>query len=180
MGNESSVGEGSLRQRILDTALEILLSAGIKKLTQPKVAAAAGIRQSHLTYYFPKKIDLIQALLGQHTSGAHHPVAGSIFPALRMIVADCRRIRFFTGLVIEAEQQPLLRRMLHDHMAEFDALVAQHFGRSAGDADIAAFMAALRGFGVQQLLRDIPADIDVEALAARFGLMEVSHPLCDG
>ena len=32
-------------------------------LTQPKIAKALGLRQSHLTYYFPRKADLFAALL---------------------------------------------------------------------------------------------------------------------
>ncbi|MFC3227844.1 TetR/AcrR family transcriptional regulator [Marinibaculum pumilum] len=171
MGDKATGEERSLRERILDAALEILQDSGIKKLTQPKVAAAAGIRQSHLTYYFPKKIDLVTALLQGHLdhAGAHGP-AHDIMPALRMIATDRRRIRFFLGLVIEAEQQPALRPLVYRHMEQFDALVAAHFGRPAGDPDVQAFLDALRGAGMKQLLRESPAAVDVEALAGRFGL----------
>ena len=57
----------AVRARILDAALHILQESGLRSLSQAKVAAAAGIRQSHLQYYFPKKIDLVIALLRGHT-----------------------------------------------------------------------------------------------------------------
>lgn len=172
--------DGNLRARILDAALEILQDSGIKNLTQPKVAASAGIRQSHLTYYFPKKIDLVIALLQSHLDHAAAGPEGSghrnghgeeIGPALQMIVSDRRRIRFFMGLVIEAEQEPALRRMVYDHMAQFDRMVAAYFGRAEGDEDVEAFLNVLRGFGMKQLLRARPEKIDIAVLAKRFGLL---------
>lgn len=161
---------------------------GLKRLTQPKVAAAAGIRQSHLTYYFPKKVDLIVALLGDHVHGeeghgedhahgqehthsghGHHDPA-HIGPALELVASDRRRISFFLNLIVEAEQEPALRRMVYEHMAAFDAVVARAYGRDVGDPDVEAFVDSLRGFGMKQLLREGPKDIDIDALAARFGL----------
>src|SRR5262245_36386011 len=51
----------SVRERILDAALAILSESGIQHLTQPEVAKRAGVRQSHLTYYFPTRDDLLEA-----------------------------------------------------------------------------------------------------------------------
>lgn len=169
---------GSLRKRILDAALEIMATEGLKRLTQPKVASAAGIRQSHLTYYFPKKVDLIVALLDEHVHGegsqassAHdHHDAGHIGPALELVASDRKRISFFLNLIVEAEQEPALRRVVHEHMTAFDAVVARAYGRKVGDPDVEAFVDSLRGFGMKQLLRDGTKDIDIDALASRFGL----------
>ena len=49
-----------VRTRILDAALGLLAEGG--ELTQPRVSKAAGVRQSHLTYYFPTITDLLQAV----------------------------------------------------------------------------------------------------------------------
>lgn len=177
-GRRRKDAAGSLRQRILDAALEITASEGLKRLTQPKVAAAAGIRQSHLTYYFPKKVDLIVALLDDHVhgdgsagDGGHHPRdAEPIGPALELVACDRKRISFFLTLIVEAEQVPALRRMVHQHMTAFDAVVARAYGRKAGDPDVEAFVDSLRGFGMKQLLREGTKDIDIDALARRFRL----------
>jgi len=49
-----------VRDRILQAALRLLAESGAHELTQPRVAKAAGVRQSHLTYYFPTRADLLQ------------------------------------------------------------------------------------------------------------------------
>ena len=49
-----------VRSRILEAALGLLAENGAHELTQPKVARAAGVRQSHLTYYFPTRGELLQ------------------------------------------------------------------------------------------------------------------------
>jgi AcrR family transcriptional regulator len=50
------------RQEILDAALAVLRDDGYVGFTQPRVAARAGMRQSHLTYYFPTRADLLMAV----------------------------------------------------------------------------------------------------------------------
>ena len=50
-----------VRTSILEAALTLLADHGVSRLTQPGVARAAGIRQSHLTYYFPTRADLLKA-----------------------------------------------------------------------------------------------------------------------
>ena len=59
------------KNKILQAALEVLQEGGVKQLSQPKVAKAAGVRQSNLTYYFPKKNDLIAGLMQQHIDFAN-------------------------------------------------------------------------------------------------------------
>jgi AcrR family transcriptional regulator len=43
----------------LTAGAALLKEQGVAALTQPKVAKAAGVKQSHLTYYFPKRTDLL-------------------------------------------------------------------------------------------------------------------------
>lgn len=173
--------EPSVRTAILDAAIRILQESGTKELTQPKVAKAAGVRQSHLTYYFPKKSDLVAALLQQHLDLAaadnnhhsHHHPAEEMADALSMIAHDPRRMRFFLSLIVEAQHDPALKSMVEKHIAQFDAMVAAYYGRETGDADVALFLSALRGFGMCALVRDTPSrSIDINNLAKRFGL----HP----
>lgn len=152
---------------------------GVKKLTQPKIARAAGVRQSHLTYYFPKKADLIIALLEGHIDHASARLdalakdgeSPEISSAMDTLVSDRRRMRFFLGLIIEADGDPKLRGMVDLHVQQFHALVAHHFGRLADDPDVEAFLNTLRGFGMMNLVnKETPRDIDVMAIARCFGL----------
>ena len=50
------------RRRILDAALELFNRNGYAATSQAEIAAAAGIRQGNLTYHFPTKLDLVEAL----------------------------------------------------------------------------------------------------------------------
>ncbi|MEJ2860224.1 TetR/AcrR family transcriptional regulator [Actinomycetospora flava] len=50
------------RRAIIDAALEVIGESGPGGFTQPRVAARAGMRQSHLTYYFPTRDDLLVAV----------------------------------------------------------------------------------------------------------------------
>jgi AcrR family transcriptional regulator len=51
------------RQVILGAAEEVLVKVGYAKFTTRKVAAAAGIAIGNLTYHFPNKMDLTEALI---------------------------------------------------------------------------------------------------------------------
>jgi AcrR family transcriptional regulator len=49
------------RKKILEAGLNILREQGLAGLTQPRLAAITGLRQSHLTYYYPTRADLLAA-----------------------------------------------------------------------------------------------------------------------
>ena len=51
-----------VRERILDAAVKLLETSGVSKLAQPQVAKEAGVPPGHLTYYFPKRLDLLSAV----------------------------------------------------------------------------------------------------------------------
>lgn len=53
----------SVRDKLLQAAVELVQSQGLQAVTQARVAASAGMRQSHLTYYFPTRLDLIKAII---------------------------------------------------------------------------------------------------------------------
>jgi AcrR family transcriptional regulator len=50
------------RKEILEVGLALLREQGLAGLTQPRVAARVGLRQSHLTYYYPTRADLMAAV----------------------------------------------------------------------------------------------------------------------
>lgn len=49
---------------ILTAGSMLLREKGVTALTQPQVAQAANIKQSHLTYYFPTRASLLLAIAG--------------------------------------------------------------------------------------------------------------------
>lgn len=173
----------NLRDKILAAALELMQQHGVKKFTQPQVAKLAGIRQSHLTYYFPTKADLIKGLLEGHLKsasdgkGASGTASVDMREAFGVLTSNKGRMRFFLGLIAEAQSDPELRRMVNMHMAAFDARVAVYFGRLPEDPDVDVFLNVLRGCGMRQLVRETAVEIDVDAIAARLGLLPSSGGL---
>ena len=173
--------ENTIRQRILDAALDILEDRGVKGLTQPRVAKLAGLRQSHLTYYFPRKADLFVAVLQashDRASRKRGARAGQEnfdegMKSLKKLMFDKDRMRFFLGIIVEASEEPGLRPILANHARELTQSVAAHFGRAGDDPAVIAFVDLLRGAGLRMLLepnRKNVAKLDLEALAASIGL----------
>ncbi len=150
----------SVRRRILDAALDIVEAQGIKALTQPRVAKATGLRQSHLTYYFPRKADLVVALLqtshdrasARLTAHGGIESTDAVMGLLESLMFDRNRIRFFLGIILEASEEPELRTILAAHARGPAELVAPLFGRATDDPDIIAFIDLLRGIGLRMLL----------------------------
>lgn len=173
--------EGGMRQAILEAALDIVEAQGIKALTQPRLAKAMGLRQSHLTYYFPRKADLVVALL-QHSHdraegrlAAHRGAADfdAVMGLLSDLMFDRHRMRFFLGILLEASEEPELRKILAEHARGPAELAAAQFGRASDDPDVIAFIDLLRGVGLRLLLepdQSVAAVSDPERLAAGFGL----------
>lgn len=116
-----------VRSRILDSALELVLESGVAALTQPKIARAAGLRQSHLTYYFPTRAELLQSVV-QHmmdamvsgiaeraTSRRRRDGGGAaLLRGLAEGVSDPRRARLMLALVVASDEQASTKRWLRD------------------------------------------------------------------
>ena len=86
----------TVRQSILDAGVALLKEKGIAALTQPQVARAAGIKQSHLTYYYPTRTDLLLAVAENAIAAtlarfaerlAEHPAPATI--AGQISVGEC-------------------------------------------------------------------------------------------
>ena len=176
--------DNNVRQRILDSALDIVEAQGIKALTQPKIAKATGLRQSHLTYYFPRKADLLAALLdASHDRAAKKRQArptsddpASIFEQLANLMFDRPRMQFFLGLAAATSDEPELRVAVAAHADAFVRCAAARFGRPEGDPAVQAFIDMLRGIGLRMVLEPDHVDkeeINIEAIAASFGLRKV-------
>lgn len=152
-----------VRSRILDAALGLLGEGG--ELTQPRLSRAAGVRQSHLTYYFPTVTDLMQAVarhsldrLAQevHEAGAAKRPA-SLANAIAHGAGDKRRARLMLGLVTAADRDAALKPRMRAFVKELRGRVSGLL-RAGGvevDDDAVAFMhTVIVGAAVLQFARD--------------------------
>jgi AcrR family transcriptional regulator len=134
-----------IRRHLLDTAFGLLGEHGVAYLTQPRVSKAAGVRQSHLTYYFPTRADLLVAvarhgmeilagpLLDQAQRGAVTPAQ---MPAiLTAALTDRRRIRAVLGLIVAADEDPQVREALRELLKMVRARLTEVFGALGMPAD---------------------------------------------
>jgi AcrR family transcriptional regulator len=128
------------RQDIINAGLAVLCESGFSGFTQPRVAAEAGLRQSHLTYYFPTRVDLlagvaraaIERQLGEVDSilGASSPRAAA--NVIASVAVRHENTRVIMALAQAADQEPL--RELFRELADGIILRA---GKLLGNLNIA-------------------------------------------
>src|SRR5581483_7363530 len=153
-----------VRSRILDAALGLLAESGAHELTQPRVARAAGVRQSHLTYYFPTRAELMQAVarhaierLATDLAAAHRRSPSQTAAAIAAASSDKRIARVMLGLVAAADRDAAIRRQFGRFVVEMRRLMAPALaagGLRAEPACVAFFHSVVVGCAVLQLARD--------------------------
>jgi AcrR family transcriptional regulator len=150
-----------VRERILEAALSLLAEAGAHELTQPRVARAAGVRQSHLTYYFPTRGELLQEVarhsIEKLAGQLAHARPGALAEGIAAGAADKRRSRVMLGLVGAADRDPKIKRRMRAFVAELRRRMTPVLGAAglATDPDsVAFFHSVIVGCAVLQLARD--------------------------
>lgn len=154
-------------ERIVAAALDLLRREGMPALTQPRVAKAAGLRQSHITYYFPTRSDLVAAVataVAQQLTAGFEDAFASASPATtasRMAhISTPEQTRLLLALVLETDREPsvraLFRRLTKDIRAEIASGLARH-GIAAGPDRVALLHALGIGLAVLDLARAEPA-----------------------
>src|SRR5829696_5131295 len=89
----------------------------------PFWARRAGVRQSHLTYYFPKRYDLVEAVAVRFIAGVEHGLRemaaraqgadpGELLRSMAHAIAETGHMRMFTGVVVAADGDPALRAII--------------------------------------------------------------------
>ena len=157
-----------LREDILDAAVRVLRESGVKTLTQVRVARAAGIPQGHLTYYFPRRADLLVAVARRGVELAVHELeafrssegwrsAGDdlhrrALAVVGFLIKDRQRTRMLLGLLVEADDDPALRALLVENFGKLRQLLAFGLARAPEDPDVEIAIATLWGLGLQHLL----------------------------
>jgi AcrR family transcriptional regulator len=116
------------RKKILDAGLTILREQGLAGLTQPRVAAKTGLRQSHLTYYYPTRADLLTAVtraaIEAQLAGARSLTIGigsAEQAAAKMATVATRRenTRVLAALNQAADQEPAVRALFNELLDAF-------------------------------------------------------------
>lgn len=158
-----------VRERILEAALATLREHGLQKLTQVRVAKRARVRQSHLTYYFPTRDDLLEAVsqrvldeLGRHAAGIAEAPGGREAMVARLVgaVADAEHMRMFVGLIAEADSDPTIRSLLARGTQQLVAALATTLGGDDGSDRARLILAATWGLGLYHFLMRPPAEED--------------------
>ncbi|PVZ14224.1 TetR/AcrR family transcriptional regulator [Actinomycetospora cinnamomea] len=153
------------RRAIVEAALEVIGDSGPGGFTQPRVAARAGLRQSHLTYYFPTRDDLLAAVaeeavrrriavLREAQAAAGGP--GEQVAALAQVLTAPEHTRILLALTQAADRDAAVR-------ASFDALAAgvgplgadllATVGAEPDPVDVALVQALSTGIAVLSLAR---------------------------
>ena len=110
-----------VRAELLAAGRSLLAEHGVAALTQPRIAAAAGVKQSHLTYYFPRRTDLLLGIAESTLDAVLASVAGHLQRAATPegmaagVVAALRNglpPRVMLGLVVAADGDAALRPVL--------------------------------------------------------------------
>lgn len=165
-----------VRTRILEAALRLLGEGGAQQLTQPRVSREAGVRQSHLTYYFPTVTDLLQAVARHSFQSLSKELGGtsarershSLAEAIAKATRDKRRVRVMLALVQSADRdatlRPGMRRFIQELRAGIEPLL-RTAGVDATPDTIAFLHTVVIGCAVLQLARD-DAESRAEAAAA--------------
>ncbi|MCP5143668.1 MAG: TetR/AcrR family transcriptional regulator [Gammaproteobacteria bacterium] len=147
-----------VRARIIAAAVEVLQEQGMSALTQARVSEMAGVRQSHLTYYFPTRNDLLMQAVVSGTAALleelEKPAAGTdisldtLRQRMEAQFADRRVPRMMAALVAASEEDPGLKPWLaqfRKDMFDHTMRALQARGLNPSRATLELFQAALVG-----------------------------------
>ncbi|MFD5437674.1 TetR/AcrR family transcriptional regulator [Kitasatospora sp. NPDC127067] len=127
-------GKGAQRrEQLLDTAEELLVTAGGTELSMRAVAAAAGVRLGHLQHYFPTHAELVAAVLERVLARSVERLAPLLDPGrdedalLGELLAeqqDVRLVRLFAELWALAARDPSVAATVRAFYDRYQELVA--------------------------------------------------------
>ena len=116
-------------------AVALVREQGLPKLTQPRVAKAAGVSQSHLTYYFPTRADLVHAVLQRAAERQRAGVEATIAAADEGVEALVRELaktlkrpentRVLVSFVLAADTDPAARALFGGLVVGMRATIAE-------------------------------------------------------
>lgn len=169
----------SVKQNILKAGLALLKDQGFAALTQPQVAKAAGCKQSHLTYYFPTRNDLLLAIAEYSVDAtlaelskriAEQPHRQTLSSVIVHNIIEGLPPRALLGLIVAADNDPAIRQQLSRLIDQVRATIKRALEKSGLDSDADAtllFHAVVIGLAVmhqaqqsEKSAQEIQAGID--------------------
>lgn len=161
----------NVKDSILNAGMTLLKEKGIAALTQPQVAKAAGVKQSHLTYYFPTRTKLLLAIAELTISAAITDIATSLAekPERETLAATLSKImitglppRAVIGLIVAADAEPEIRQSLRELVsyarAQVQTLLVKAGLAASSDAAL-LFHATVIGLAVMHQARMSPESV---------------------
>lgn len=126
-----------IRKDLIVAGFAVLAEEGYPGFTQPKVAARAGVRQSHLTYYFPTRLALLEAVassaieqqLATMSALADIPDVDERISMVASALSQPTAIRVLVALVQSADKEPsiapLFRNLVERMLANVDRVIGR-------------------------------------------------------
>jgi AcrR family transcriptional regulator len=154
-----------IREDILIAGSTLLREKGVAALTQPRIAQAALIKQSHLTYYFPTRTNLLLAIAEFTIFSVMDNVAvqlqakpqgKTLADAVSKILIEGIPPRVFIGLIVAADSDPDIRKLLRKlirHVRTVMQHLLQEAGIAADDEAARLFHATIIGLAVMHQAR---------------------------
>ena len=154
-----------IQEDILIAGSMLLREKGVTALTQPQIAQAANIKQSHLTYYFPKRANLLLAIAEHTMSGLMDnaaaqlqakPQGKTLADAVSRIMIDGLPPRVILGLIVAADSDPDIRKLLRKlirHVRTTVQHLLEQAGIAADDEAALLFHATIIGLAVMHQAR---------------------------
>jgi AcrR family transcriptional regulator len=110
------------REIILKAAIATLREYGFSGFTQPRVAKRADVRQSHLTYYFPTRLALLEAVARLAVDGqlaALQSIVGltsvpAVIKNITSMIGRHENTRVLMALAQAADEEPSLRSLFRE------------------------------------------------------------------
>ena len=172
-------------------AVALVREQGLPKLTQPRVAKAAGVSQSHLTYYFPTHADLLHAVLKRAAERQRAGVEATVAAADEGVAALVRELartlkrpentRVLVSFVLAADTDPTARAMFGELAGGMRATIAvmlEKIGIAPSPQTVTMVHALGTGLAILELALGGSAARPNTAATLRdlFQLLAESHP----
>ena len=184
----------SARARILDAAESLFAQNGFDATATSAVATLAEVPKGLLFYYFPAKMDLLRALVGERMDAARiefdsvvehgNPVRSLLNLASRL--REAQRDSDVLRVIIWREERthPEVRASLGEHRRNLQNVVERVLQQSLGKVLPAARVGAAARAWVAVLadrsIPDLPANQTPDAERSGTFLAEVAELICDG
>jgi AcrR family transcriptional regulator len=161
-----------IRDRILDSAIHILRNEGVQRFTQTRVATHAKVRQSHVTYYFPTRQELLEATAERVLDGVTGHIAesaqtvpgwgtGPLLNTLAREMLGTEHMRMFLAMVVESDRDPAVRALIaHGTTRVHAAITAALGGGDANARKARAIQTAIWGLGLYTFTLRPSPDVD--------------------